>query len=103
MDDLTFADNSACAHYPSSSLQADLDDFTKWSKDYMLKLNPSKCQALQVFFFFFFCKNPLQPGDLRIGSQPLSYVNEAKVLGLYLENSLKRNTQVDNMPLCCGL
>ena len=93
VDDLTFADNSTCAHYPSSSLQADLDDFTKWSKDNVLKLNPSKCQALQVYFG----KNPLQPGDLRIGSEPLSYVNEAKVLGLYLENSLKWNTQVDNM------
>ena len=40
VDDLTFADNSTCAHYPSSSLQADLDDFTKWTKDNMLKLNP---------------------------------------------------------------
>ena len=50
VDDLTFADNSTCAHYPSSSLQADLDDFTKWSKDNMLKLNPSKRQALQVYF-----------------------------------------------------
>ena len=93
VDDLTFADNSTCAHYPSSSLQADLDDFTKWSKDNMLKLNPSKCQALQVYFG----KNPLQPGNLRISSEPLSYVNEAKVLGLYLENGLKWNTQVDNM------
>ena len=93
VDDLTFADNFTCAHNPSSSLQADVDDFTKWSKDNMLKLNPSKCQALQVYFG----KNPLQPGDLRIGSEPLLYVNEAKVLGLYLENSLKWNTQVDNM------
>ena len=42
-------------------------------------------------------KNSLQPGDLRIGSEPLSYVNEAKALGPYLENSLKWNTQVDNM------
>ena len=50
VDDLTFADYSTCAHYPSSSLQADLEDFTKWSKDNMLKLNPSKCQALQVYF-----------------------------------------------------
>ena len=72
--DLTFADNSTCAHYPSSSLQADLDGFTKWSKDNMLKLNPSKCQALQVYFG----KNPLQPGDLRFGSEPLWYVNEAR-------------------------
>ena len=49
VDDLIFVDNSTCAHYPSSSLQADLDDFIKWSKDDMLKLNPSKCQALQVY------------------------------------------------------
>ena len=52
-----------------------------------------KCQALQVYSG----KTPLQPGDLRIGSEPLSHVNEARVLGLYLENSLKWNTQVDNM------
>ena len=64
-----------------------------WSKDNMLKLNPSKWQALEVYFG----KNLHQSGDLRIGLEPLSYVNEAKVLGLYLENSLKWNTQVDNM------
>ena len=93
VDNLTFAENSACAHYPSSSLQADLNDFTKWSKNNMLKLNPSKCQALQVYFG----KNALQPGGLRTSSEPLSYVNEAKVLGLYLKNSLKWNTQVYNM------
>ena len=50
VDDLTFADDSTCAHYPSSPLPADLYDFAKWSKDNMLKLNPSKCQALQVYF-----------------------------------------------------
>ena len=37
VDDLTFPGNSTCSHYSSSSLLADLDDFTKWSKDDMLK------------------------------------------------------------------
>ena len=45
----------------------------------------------------FFGKHPEQPGDLKIGLEPLSYVNEAKVLGLYLENILKWNTQVNTM------
>ena len=62
--------------FPSKSLIS-----SRW--DNMLKLNPSKCQALQVYFG----KNPLQPGDLRIGSEPPSYINEAKVLDLYLETA----------------
>ena len=49
----TFAENSPCPHYPSSSLQTDLDDFTKWWK------GPSKCQALQIYFG----KKYPQPGD----------------------------------------
>ena len=57
----------------------------------MLKLNPLKCQALQVYFR----QNSLQPGDLRFSLEPLSYVNEAKVLGLYLKSNLKWNTQIN--------
>ena len=83
VDDLTFADNSTCSQYPSSSLQDDLDDFTKWSKDNMLKLNPIKCQALQVYFG----KTPLQPGNLRIGPESMSFVDVAKVIGLYLKTA----------------
>ena len=30
VDDLTFAGNSTCSCHPSSLLQADLDDFTKY-------------------------------------------------------------------------
>ena len=58
----------------------------------MLKLNPSKCQALQVYFG----QSSLQ-GNLRIGTEQLSCVTEAKVLGLYLQNNLKWDLQVDNM------
>ena len=92
VDDLTFAEN-VNGSQPSSFLQSDLDQFTEWSKGNLLKLNPSKCQALQVCF----SKNKPQAGDLRIGAEPLSYVTEAKVLGIYLQDNLKWDTQVNNM------
>ena len=92
MDDLIFAENFTCSDYSSSSLQADLDDFTKWSKDDLLRLNPVKCQALQIYFG----KSHLS-SKLRIGSDPLSHVTEAKVLGVYLQNDPKWNTQINNM------
>ena len=91
VDDLTFAENfsGGCA----SSLQDDLDQFSEWASDSHLKLNPSKCQAMQIAF-----SNPLPPHrDLRIGTEPLSYVTEAKVLGLWLQNNLKWNVQMDAM------
>ena len=35
--------------------------------------------------------------DLRIGSDKLKYVDQAKILGLWLQNDLKWQTQVDVM------
>ncbi len=64
-----------------------LNDFVEWSKESKLKLNPSKCQApgLQVCS----SKAKLQIRDLIIGTEPLSYVTEAQVLGEFLQNILK--------------
>ena len=48
VDDLTFAEN----RYSNvkSNLQRDLDDFLEWSIRNQLKLNPDKCQAIQISF-----------------------------------------------------
>ena len=91
VDDLTFGENfsGGCP----SSIQDDLDNFTEWAGDNNLKLNPTKCQAIQVNF----SRPPLPQRDLKIGTEPLSYVTEAKVLGLWLQNDLKWNVQVDKM------
>ena len=91
VDDLTFAENfsGGCP----SSIQDDLNEFTEWAADNNLKLNPTKCQAIQVNF----SRPPLPHRDLKIGTEPLSYVSEAKVLGLWLQNDLKWNVQVDKM------
>ena len=91
VDDLTFAENMKMGE--SGKLQVDLDDFTTWSKNNHLKLNPSKCQALEICF----SKSAPLHTDLMIGNEKLSYVNKAKVLGIWLQSDLKWDTQIDNM------
>ena len=83
VDDLTFAENRKI--FETGEFQKDLNEFSDWAKDNQLKLNPSKCQALEVCF-----KNgaPLHAG-LMIGTEKLPYVNKAKVLGLWLQCDLK--------------
>lgn len=91
VDDLTFAENRNPK--VKGNLQTDLDNFKDWSETNCLKLNPSKCQALQINFG----KSEPPFSDLKIGTEPLSYVNKAKVLGMWLQNDLKWDTQVSNM------
>jgi len=75
------------------NIQNDLDDFTNWSENNSLKLNPSKCQALLVNF------GKVKPSytDLRIGNELLPFVDKAKVLGVWVQNNLKWDTQVNDM------
>ena len=82
VDDLTLADNRT--HPASSKLQV-LDDFSKWTTDNKLSLNPTKCQALQVCF-----KTDVPPPTvLKINDTPLDYVSEAKKLGIWIQDNLK--------------
>ena len=74
-------------------LQDDLHDFTEWAQNNSLKLNPSKCQALLVNFGK---TSPLHT-DLRIGDELLPFVDKAKVLGVWLQNDLKWDAQIDHM------
>ena len=91
MDDLTFAENRISSEL--SNLQGDLDDFLDWSVINQLKLNPTKCQALQICFM----RDPPPHPDLKIGQSLLAFVSTAKVLGVWLQNDLKWDTQVDHM------
>ena len=91
VDDLTFAENRKVSK--QGSLQHDLDNFQSWCDDNFFKLNSAKCQALQVYFG----KNRIVHTDLMIGSDPLNYVNKAKVLGIWLQNDLKWDTQVNTI------
>ena len=89
VDDLTFAENRLCKE--DSKMQADLDDFLEWSETNQLKLNPTKCQAIQICFM----RNPPPHLDLKIGTKSLSFVSSAKVLGIWLQEDLKWDSQID--------
>ena len=91
VDDLTFAENRLSSEL--SNLQGDLDDFLDWSVTNQLKLNPTKCQALQICFM----RDPPPHPDLKNGQSVLAFVSTAKVLGVWLQNSLKWDTQVNYM------
>ena len=47
VDDLIPAENRS---HPTSNKLQGFDDFSKWTTDNKLSLNPNKCQALQVCF-----------------------------------------------------
>ena len=91
VDDLTFAENRLSSEL--SNLQGDLDGFLNWSVTNQLKLNPTKCQALQICFM----RDPPPHPDLKIGQSVLAFVSTAKVLGVWLQNDLKWDTQVNYM------
>ena len=91
VDDLTFAENRLSSEL--SNLQGDLDDFLDWSVTNQLKRNPTKCQALQICFM----RDPPPYPDLKIGQSVLAFVSSAKVLGVWLQNDLKWDTQVNYM------
>ena len=91
VDDMTFGEIRH--RQRKGTIQNDLDDFTHWSKNNSLKLNPSKCQALLVNFG----KVKPQHADLRIGNELLPFVDKAKVLGVWVQNDLKWDAQVINM------
>ena len=88
---MTFAENCLCED--DSKMQTDLDDFLECSETNQLKLNPAKCQAIQICFM----RNPPPHLDLKIGTKFLSFVSSARVLGIVLQGDLKRDSQIDHM------
>ena len=91
VDDLTFSENTGGDD--QGNLQDDLQHFSELASNNGLNLNAKKCQALEVKF-----SNASPHGaDLSIGSDKLEYVEKAKILGLWIQNDLKWQTQVDVM------
>ena len=83
VDDLTLAENRS---FPQpSGMQVLLDEFIEWTNNNKLSLNPSMYQALQVCFK----TNTLPHAELSITGVPLSFVTEAKILGVWLQNDLQ--------------
>ena len=91
VDDLTLAENRT--HHKSSKLQDALDNFSQWTVDNKLSLNPSKCQALQVCF-----KRDLPPPPvLKINDTPLQFVDDAKILGIWIQKNLQWDKNISEI------
>ncbi len=65
-----------------------LDEFVDWSLRNHLKLNPEKCQAINIMFVSWETRI-----HVRI-SQSLNYVHHTKVLGIYIQ---EEDTQVKHI------
>ncbi|XP_072039184.1 uncharacterized protein [Amphiura filiformis] len=91
VDDLTIGENRA--YSDDSAIQENLDALTEWSKSNKLKLNPSKCQAMQVYFG----KKATPHVDLSIDDKKIAVVEKVKLLGVMIQNNLCWDDQVDSM------
>ena len=65
-------------------LQADLNRIIEWSKNWQLKLSPSKCQVLRVTNL-----RSREEFNYNVGNHSLENVTVVKDLGFYVTNTLK--------------
>ena len=77
----------------SVSMQQELDHLHEWSSKNMMKLNPSKCQ---VMISCFMRLPPIVP-SFHIGDSVLKQTQCVKLLGIYVQENLKWDTQVSSM------
>ena len=84
VDDLSFVEVSPAKHH--SNIDIDVQDLDAWANKIHLKLNPSKCKAMQICFKMQF-PSPLEicfkmqfpsPLDLHIAGTKLEVVNETR-------------------------
>ena len=76
-----------------SKIDMDVQDLDDWANSHFLKLNPSKCKAMQICFG----RCPPSPPVLKIGGKELEVVTETKILGLNIQSNLSWDIQVNNM------
>ena len=91
VDDVTLTVN--CNGPDNGNMQRALDEFGDWSVQNNMKLNPSKCMAMNVCFM----KNPLRLTPLEICSQQLQIVDCVKILGVQISSDLKWSAHISNL------
>ena len=88
VDDLTLIESRKLTQQPL--MQDALNDFSSWTGNNNMKLNPTKCCTMQVTF----CKRPPPPEPLFIDNVKLSVVTEAKILGVVVQANLKWDSHI---------
>ena len=91
VDDLTIGENRSVGD--KSNLQEHMNTLQEWSDLNKLKLNPSKCQAMQIYFG----KNVIPDVSLNISDQRLEVVSKVKLLGVMIKEDLKWDSQVESI------
>ena len=91
VDDLTIGENRVCG--TTCTLQPSLDSLSSCSQENKLKLNPTKCQAMRVYFG----NKEIPDDDLFIANQQLAVIDKVKLFGVIIRDDLKWDGQVENM------
>ena len=73
-------------------LQSDLEAAAKWEQDWLMHFHPDKCNIISITKK----RNSLQ-FDYKLHSHILEKVNQAKYLGVTLQNNLKWDTHINNI------
>ena len=73
-------------------MQLQINSFNSWSLSNNMKLNPKKCSVMTISFM----KQPIEQ-TFHIDVTTLSTASVVKVLGIYIQQNLKWDTQVKEM------
>ena len=76
-----------------SKLQSAADEICDWATRNGMKLNPAKSKEIVIFFG----KRCLNIDPIRINGQPIERVENAKLLGVHINNQLTWHTHIDNI------
>ena len=92
VDDLTlcqtFSDLNEC-----SNLQGELNRLQQWSDSNKMKLNPAKCQYMNICLQ----RNPAHIPPFVISDFQIQQTECMKLLGVYIQSDLKWDSQINNM------
>eukprot|EP00057_Strongylocentrotus_purpuratus_P023620 XP_011678094.1 PREDICTED: RNA-directed DNA polymerase from mobile element jockey-like [Strongylocentrotus purpuratus] len=91
VDDLTVAEtrrvNSPC------NLDTTLSCFEQWCEESNMRLNPTKCQVMQISF----ARRQLPPPEIKLLDQIIPESQHVKLLGVIVRNDLRWTDHVNNV------
>ena len=92
---ILFADDLSIEYNTLDYSQEELDNLINWSNENKLILNPSKCHVIN------FSLHPLSLPHIFIGNQPLSELNQFKLLGVTLCSNMDLKPHGESVIAIC--
>ena len=88
VDDLTFVETRSAEN--ASNMQTAANSLSEWSTKNNMRLNPTKCQQMEISFM----RNPPVPPVIRISDHTSEVVDALKLLGIHIQSDLKWETHI---------